>query len=253
MEPMIDGNRAGGEVMAVQTIEREEVQELMRQGAQVLDALPPDDYARQHLPGAVSVPMQKFTTGLVRNLDRDRPTVTYCADNQCDLSARLAARLVVEGFTNVREYAKSLADWSAFGLPLEGDDAQIATAGDLARMDFEKCAPSDPPAEVAERIGDQLCLIVDEDGVLLGRVSAEHLRGATTLREVIDTGPSTFRPDVPLSEMLDWFKRRPKIDAFIITTPDGRPLGVLHRSDTEAAAKQAERREATASARSSGP
>lgn len=35
--------------MAVQEVERDEVQRLMREGARVLDALPYEDYARQHL------------------------------------------------------------------------------------------------------------------------------------------------------------------------------------------------------------
>lgn len=228
--------------MAVKQIEREEVQHLMHEGAQVLDALPPGDYARQYIAGAINVPVERFSPALLEDLDPSKPTITYCADNQCDLSARLAARLIVEGFTDVYEYAKSLADWTAFGLPIEGAEAENATAGDLARTDFETCPPDEPAAEVAQRIGDRLCVVVDENGTLLGRVKADLLKDAETVREAMDAGPSTFRPDVPLIEMADWFEKRPKVEAFIITTPDARPFGVLYREDVAHAVRHAEER-----------
>jgi rhodanese-related sulfurtransferase len=230
-------------------IEREEIKHLMHEGAQVLDALPPDDYKRQHIAGAINVPIERFSPELLGDLDPEKPTITYCADNECDLSARLAARLVLEGFTDVREFAKSLADWTAFGLPIEGAEAENATAGDLAQTEFETCSPDEPAAEVAQRIGDRLCVVVNEDGALLGRVKAEQLNDGEKVRDVMDAGPSTFRPDVPLIEMADWFEKRPKIEAFIITTPDARPYGVLYRADVEHAAGQAEERRTAAAAR----
>jgi hypothetical protein len=45
-------------------------------------------------------------------------------------------------------------------------------------------------------------------------------------------GPSTFRPDVPIGQMAEWFKKR-DLDVFIITSLDGRPLGALYREDVE--------------------
>jgi rhodanese-related sulfurtransferase len=219
--------------MTVRTIERHEVQRLMREGAQVLDARPPKDFFARHLSGATNVPIQEFSKEPLEPLDRSRPTVTYCADNECDLSARLALRLVVEGFSDVYEYERSLADWSAFGLPLEGEQTEIALAGDLVREDFLTCAPDERVAAVKQRAGERTCLVTDEDGILLGRVDAGDLDGDSAIRDLMDTGPSTFRPDVPLSKMAEWFERRPKVAAFIITTPDARPVGVLYRSDVE--------------------
>ena len=61
---------------------REEVCELMDQGAQVLEVLPRDDYEWKHLPGAASVPLKELTSEAVGHLDRDQPIVVYCNDFQ---------------------------------------------------------------------------------------------------------------------------------------------------------------------------
>lgn len=212
-----------------------EVQRLLEEGAQVLDALPPEDFAKRHIAGAINVPLEKFSAELNAGLDAPRPTVTYCADNQCDLSARLAARLIHEKFSQVYEYAASLADWTAYHLPIEGEEANVLHAGDLARREFPTCRPDERVSEVVERLGEHsLCAVVDEDGVLLGRLRREDIEGNAdaTAGEIAHPGPSTFRPDVPVGEMAEWFGRR-NVDAFIITTPDGKPFGLLYRADVE--------------------
>jgi rhodanese-related sulfurtransferase len=56
------------------------IQTLMRQGAQVVDVLAPDDYDDEHLPGAINIPLKKLDRQTTNVLQRDRPTVTYCHD-----------------------------------------------------------------------------------------------------------------------------------------------------------------------------
>jgi rhodanese-related sulfurtransferase len=63
-------------------IDREEVQRLMHQGAQVVDVLPNQEYEEQHLPGAVSIPLKEIDSKAPTELDRDRPVITYCWDSQ---------------------------------------------------------------------------------------------------------------------------------------------------------------------------
>ena len=143
-----------------------EVQRLIEEGAQVVDALPPEDYIKEHIAGAINVPLGHFSTELLRGLEATRPTVTYCADNECDLSARLAARLIEEKFGQVYEYAASLADWKAYGLPIEGEEAGVPRAGGLARRDFPACRPDERLGDVSERLGEHsLCAVVDDAGV----------------------------------------------------------------------------------------
>jgi rhodanese-related sulfurtransferase len=63
-------------------IDRQEVQRLVAAGAQLVEALPPDDYEDEHLPGAINVPLKTLTAETARQLDRQRPVITYCYDHQ---------------------------------------------------------------------------------------------------------------------------------------------------------------------------
>jgi rhodanese-related sulfurtransferase/CBS domain-containing protein len=223
-------------------IGHKEVQRLIEQGAQVLDALPADDYEKQHIAGALNVPLEEFSNDSIRDLDPIKPTVTYCFDNQCDLSARLAARLVSEKFSQVYEYAASLADWMSYGLPIEGEKADVPRNTTVARREFATCHADENAADVLNKMGEHtICAVVDGEGVLLGRVLREDLekKPDAAVAELLHPGPSTFRPDVPVKDMAEWFGKR-KVDAFIITTPDGRPFGVLYRKDAETALKASE-------------
>lgn len=64
------------------SIDRARVQELARAGAQIVDVLPPGEYAQTHLPGAVNIPLPRLDRETTSRLDRDRPVVVYCFDTQ---------------------------------------------------------------------------------------------------------------------------------------------------------------------------
>jgi rhodanese-related sulfurtransferase len=62
-------------------ITREEVRRLMdEQGAQLVDVLPADEYADEHIVGAVNLPLKKLNRDNAAKLDRRRPVITYCHD-----------------------------------------------------------------------------------------------------------------------------------------------------------------------------
>jgi rhodanese-related sulfurtransferase len=63
-------------------IYRKEVQRLMAAGAQVVEALPAEDYEDEHLPGAINLPLKTLTRETASRLDRNRPVITYCDDHQ---------------------------------------------------------------------------------------------------------------------------------------------------------------------------
>jgi len=60
-------------------IDREEVQALVKQGAQLVEVLPPKEYAEDHLPGAVSHPLRQLDKE-ANQIDRNRPVIVYCWD-----------------------------------------------------------------------------------------------------------------------------------------------------------------------------
>ncbi len=63
-------------------IDREAVQRLMREGAQIVEVLPREEYEAEHLPGAISIPLKELDATSASRLDRGRPIVVYCHDFQ---------------------------------------------------------------------------------------------------------------------------------------------------------------------------
>ena len=60
-------------------IDRETVQELVKQGAQLVEVLPAKEYAEDHLPGAVNLPLRQLDKD-AGEIDRNRPVIVYCWD-----------------------------------------------------------------------------------------------------------------------------------------------------------------------------
>jgi rhodanese-related sulfurtransferase len=42
------------------------------------DPLPPEEYAAEHLPGAVNVPLKQLDAETTAQLDQHRPVAVYC-------------------------------------------------------------------------------------------------------------------------------------------------------------------------------
>lgn len=63
-------------------IDRDDVQRLTQQGAQLVEVLPADEYEDEHLPGAINIPLKTLTRETAGRLDRNRPVITYRNDNQ---------------------------------------------------------------------------------------------------------------------------------------------------------------------------
>jgi rhodanese-related sulfurtransferase len=63
-------------------IDRDTVRPMMAAGAQLVDARTAEDYASEHLPEAVSVPLKSIDRAATAQLDRQRPVITYCWDSQ---------------------------------------------------------------------------------------------------------------------------------------------------------------------------
>ena len=58
----------------------DEMRRLLDQGAQLIDALEPAEYASSHLPGAVNIPLKALNEASAAQFDRSRPVIVYCSD-----------------------------------------------------------------------------------------------------------------------------------------------------------------------------
>jgi len=65
-----------------QEADRHQVQQLLKDGAQLVDVLPAHEYREEHLAGAISLPLKTLTHETTKQLDRSRPVIVYCWDYQ---------------------------------------------------------------------------------------------------------------------------------------------------------------------------
>lgn len=147
------------------------------------------------------------------------------------MSPRAACRLESLGFHTVFDYVLGISDWRAANLPIEGEDASDPTVADVLRPDVPTCDPSELIGPVSERVnaaGWEDCLVVECANKVVGRLRAEQLGGDPELPavEVMQSGPSTVRPDQSLEELVKRMDRRPTSLA-VVTTPEGSLLGAI--------------------------
>jgi Mg/Co/Ni transporter MgtE len=156
------------------------------------------------------------------------------------MSPRAACRLETLGFEQVYDYVPGKADWLARGLPSEGKLAGRPTAGRLARDDVVTCRLDERVDEVRPRVDRSpydFALVTTEHGTLLGRLRKRALESkadGATAESIMEPGPSTVRPDVPAAELAERLAQR-NLQTAIVTTPDGKPIGVVRRDDLESA------------------
>jgi rhodanese-related sulfurtransferase len=62
-------------------IDRQQVQQLVDQGAQLVEVLPPEEYEEWHLPGAINIPLRRIDEEARQKLDPGRPVIVYCWDD----------------------------------------------------------------------------------------------------------------------------------------------------------------------------
>jgi rhodanese-related sulfurtransferase len=64
------------------TIDREAVQRMMGERAQLVDVRAAADYEAEHIRGAMSLPLKELDAKSAAQFDRGRPVITYCWDYQ---------------------------------------------------------------------------------------------------------------------------------------------------------------------------
>ena len=64
-----------------ESIDLAELKRLLDRGAQLVEVLPSAEYAEEHLPKAVNIPLKTLDAGTAAQLDRTRPVVVYCFDS----------------------------------------------------------------------------------------------------------------------------------------------------------------------------
>ena len=155
------------------------------------------------------------------------------------MSPRAASRLESLGLEHVHDYVAGKADWGSFGLPLEGTNGSETRAGAHVRMNVPTCRPEDRLYDVCDlldRSGWDTCFVIDDRGVVLGRLGQRAIRERTdvTASEAMTLGPSTVRPSARLHEIVERMRRQ-NLTGLPVTRSDGVLLGLLRRDEAERA------------------
>jgi Mg/Co/Ni transporter MgtE len=151
------------------------------------------------------------------------------------MSPRAAWRLESLGFENVHDYVDGKSDWMAAGLPMEGTNAELPRAADVARKDVVTCHLDERLGDVSARAaaaGWDAAVVVNEELVVLGLLRKKELAGepGVLVERAMRPGPSTFRPYDAIAKMAEYMMEH-KLESSPITTSDGRLLGLLRQED----------------------
>ncbi len=105
---------------SVEDIEPEALrQRLAASDVLLVDVREADEFAREHIAGAVSMPLSTFDPA---RLPRDRRIIVSCASGR--RSQQAAEQLGTAGFSNIANLRGGLAAWKLAGLPTSVDLGQ---------------------------------------------------------------------------------------------------------------------------------
>ncbi len=82
----------------------------------VVDVRAAEDFAKGHIPGALSLPKEKWDS--LEEMSRDKLHVFYCYTQQCHLAAQACAKFAGLGYP-VMEMEGGFAAWRAADLDIE--------------------------------------------------------------------------------------------------------------------------------------
>ena len=139
------------------------------------------------------------------------------------MSPRAAWRLERLGF-EVYDYAAGKVDWLAAGRPTEGSAPRERRAVDATETASATCSPRTPVADLSGP-----ALVIGPGGVVLGRVRPDGHPPETAAEDVMEPGRATVRANEPLDDLLARMERS-NVPEIVVTTPEGRLLGVVRRA-----------------------
>ena len=106
----------------VTKLNRNELMEMIKSGEKfkLVDVLPKESYEKEHLKGAISLPLAEIEKEAAQVFKKDDLIVTYCASFECQASTNAADKIFSLGYQNVFDYKGGLKDYKEAGLPMEG-------------------------------------------------------------------------------------------------------------------------------------
>ena len=149
------------------------------------------------------------------------------------------------GFTDVYDYVNGKVEWMVNREPVEGTGPHYAMAGEAATKErLHTCVLGSAVSESAramEQSGDTFCLVLNDRGIVLGRLRKKdrNARSEDLVEQVMETGPTTVRPNESAKELLERMERR-DVPAVVVTTKKGVLVGVARRAALQRLVKESQ-------------
>jgi CBS domain-containing protein len=153
------------------------------------------------------------------------------------MSPRAAWRLEALGFERVYDFVGGKAEWRERGLPTTGNGPFHLVAGQVLRPPTATCGPTTSAGQIRTELPagpDSICAVTNEAGIVVGRVRWKDLPedDDAVVEDFMQIGPATVRPREELSGMVERM-RSAGVKTILVTTPQGRLLGIVNRDDAE--------------------
>ena len=161
------------------------------------------------------------------------------------MSPRAAWQLEAMGFQDVYDFVGGKAEWIATGLPTEGAGPHYPLVGEAARRDIVHECRLGTSVGAAHRAvtesSQSFCVVLNDHDILIGRLRKKHLSSGDERRveQVMESGPTTVRPTESAAALVKRMQPR-DIPAMLVTTSQGRFVGVARRRDLDALVAAAE-------------
>jgi CBS domain. len=113
----------------------------------------------------------------------------------------------------------------------------VKSAGEVARPDAPTCRLDERLQDVRSRLRDgswDTYVVVNEQRIVLGRLGRRALARDDDVVVVaaMTEGPRTYRPSIGVDALLERLERG-RLATAVVTTSDGRLVGVVLREDLE--------------------
>ena len=97
--------------------------------ATFLDARTTPEYQREHISGAINLPIRALVLGEIE-LDNVLPDkgallITYCDGGECDIGLELAKELSMLGYNNIFVLGEGYPGWENAGYPMNRSEPQL--------------------------------------------------------------------------------------------------------------------------------
>ncbi|MDD5595101.1 MAG: rhodanese-like domain-containing protein [Candidatus Omnitrophica bacterium] len=104
----------------LKTINRDELVRMMQSAERfrLIDVLPRESFEKEHIKGAISLPLAEIEKKAGRIFRKDEKIVVYCASFECHASTEAGEKFLALGFKNTWDYKGGLKDFKEGNLPL---------------------------------------------------------------------------------------------------------------------------------------